>query len=790
MKKFFLIALISASTMFVCAQGPYSRVKLFADKDKIASLASNGLILDHGITKEGSYVICELSADELLVVESSGVAYEILIPDVTAFYEERNAPFLSQLEEIKRMEYVLNREWPVPEGFELGPVGGFLTIDQAMEHLDSMASIYPEMISPRYTLDYQTHNGRSLYWVRISDNPLVKQDKPEILYTGMIHAREAIGMQLLIFYMYYLLENYDTDPDVQYIIDNFELYFVPIVNPDGYAHNIQNSPGGGGMWRKNRRLNSGGSYGVDLNRNFGYMWGYDNTGSSPNPSNETYRGPFAFSEPETQCLRDFCEDYNFSVALNYHSYANLLLYPWGFTSILCPDESTFNAHAAIMTKENGYTYGPGNTTIYNTNGGSDDYMYGEQTTKNKIYSYTPEVGNASAGFWPPVSMIIPLCQENMWQNMMAAKLAGPYATVTDMSPAILEDESGLLLFEIKRLGLADDATYTVSAEPLDDALESVGPPQTFSDLEILETANGAFSYTLAEGIHNGAEISYLLTVDNGLITVSDTIRKVYGKPVVIFEDDASSFSNWTSSKWNITNLHSYSPDFSIADSPYGNYANNENNVMVLTDPIDLGNAAFAILNFWARWDIEADYDYVQVFVSDNYGVNWIPMHGQYTKTGGSNQAFGQPLYDGTQSTWVREEINLAPFLGSAIKIRFLLKSDTYVVADGFFWDDMTVTIVDFFTSVQGDEPESKTTWYSIRPNPASGLATLDYVPGELKGETSFVVYNAHGQIVYETMLSVNDAELSWSVAGWPAGMYFYMLHNESNRIASGKLMVE
>jgi murein tripeptide amidase MpaA len=97
-----------------------------------------------------------------------------------------------------------------------------------------------------------------------------------------------------MYYMWYLLENYGTDPEATYLVDNREMYFVPCFNPDGYEYNRQTDPNGGGMWRKNRR-NNGGSYGVDLNRNFGYMWGYDDLGSSPIPSSETYRGPSAFS---------------------------------------------------------------------------------------------------------------------------------------------------------------------------------------------------------------------------------------------------------------------------------------------------------------------------------------------------------------------------------------------------------------------------------------------------------------------------------------------------------------
>src|SRR6185503_2455375 len=103
-----------------------------------------------------------------------------------------------------------------------------------------------------------------------------------------------------------LLENYNTNPEVKYLIDNLEMYFVPVVNPDGYIYNETTNPNGGGMWRKNRRDNLDGEYGVDLNRNYGYNWGYDNNGSDPNTASDTYRGDTSFSEPETQNLKNFC----------------------------------------------------------------------------------------------------------------------------------------------------------------------------------------------------------------------------------------------------------------------------------------------------------------------------------------------------------------------------------------------------------------------------------------------------------------------------------------------------
>ena len=161
--------------------------------------------------------------------------------------------------------------------------------------------------------------------VKISNNPDVNEDKPEILYTALHHAREPMGMMQMIYYMYYLLENYGTDPEVTYLVNNREMYFIPVVNPDGYEYNRQTDPNGGGMWKKNRRKNDDGTYGVDLNRNYGpyIYWNAPNGGSSINPATDLYRGASPFSESETSAIRDFLSKKNFKNATN-----NRISNPW------------------------------------------------------------------------------------------------------------------------------------------------------------------------------------------------------------------------------------------------------------------------------------------------------------------------------------------------------------------------------------------------------------------------------------------------------------------------------
>ena len=153
------------------------------------------------------------------------------------------------------------------------------------------------------------------------------------------------------------------------------------------------------MWRKNRRNNGDGTWGVDLNRNFGFQWGFDDLGSSRSPAALNYRGPAPFSEPETQHLRDFITSQDFVFVVDYHSYSNLILWPWGFKTLLTPDNDIFTAVGDSIAALNGYTPGPIFSKIFPpANGNSLDWEYGEQAAKSKAFAFAPEVGGFSDGF--------------------------------------------------------------------------------------------------------------------------------------------------------------------------------------------------------------------------------------------------------------------------------------------------------------------------------------------------------------------------------------------------------
>ena len=448
MRRFtiFLSVVLFSASLFA-QQQQYSKVKISVNEAQLSLLAQAGIDVTEGYIKKGEFLVCDYSTQEIETINNLGLNYEIRIEDVAKYYRDRNIGLSTNVNDYKDAG-----DYEVPENFEFGSMSGHATFAEIVANLDNMVNLFPNLITIKESIG-QTIEGRDLWMVKISDNPNVNEPEPEVLYTALHHAREPAGVMQMLFYMYYLLENYDNDPFIHSLVDNTEMYFVPVVNPDGYVYNQTTNPNGGGMWRKNRRNNGTGSYGVDLNRNYGYMWGYDNSGSSPNPDDETYRGTAGFSEPEIAAIRDFCESHEIVNALNYHTYANELLYPWGYTPELCPDDNIFHAHANLMTQDNHYVYGPSNITIYATNGSSDDWMYGEQTTKDKIFAFTPECGGDGDGFWCPIDRIIPIAQENMIQNILLAAFAGSYADVKDVTPTIVNNTAENFEFEITRLDL-------------------------------------------------------------------------------------------------------------------------------------------------------------------------------------------------------------------------------------------------------------------------------------------------------------------------------------------------
>ncbi|MHC4534043.1 MAG: M14 family zinc carboxypeptidase [Planctomycetota bacterium] len=257
-----------------------------------------------------------------------------------------------------------------------------------------------------------THEGRDIWAIRISDNPSEDEQEPGAVFLGCHHAREWISVEVPLYIAQYLANNYNSDAEVKHLVDNCQIWIIPVVNPDGYEFSRSTNR----MWRKNRRDNGDGTFGVDLNRNYGYKWG--TVDASPRTSSIIYRGPSAFSEPETQAVRDLVSAYDFRILMTYHSFWQTIGYPWGYTREPAPDEPMFSDMTSNMieliynTSGAIYTYWLDTPDTYGFSGGTEDWSYGELGI-DSFGMELPPVTFGQGGFVLPESRILPTCVENM-----------------------------------------------------------------------------------------------------------------------------------------------------------------------------------------------------------------------------------------------------------------------------------------------------------------------------------------------------------------------------------------
>ncbi|MEV7191807.1 M14 family zinc carboxypeptidase [Streptomyces sp. NPDC093510] len=240
----------------------------------------------------------------------------------------------------------------------------------------------------------KTLQGKDILALKISKNAKKAKDgsKPSTLYMSNQHAREWITPEMTRRLMHHYLDNYGKDKRITKLVNSTELWFVLSANPDGYDYT--HAADGNRQWRKNLRDIDGDGKtapgdGVDLNRNFAYKWGYDNEGSSPEPSSETYRGTGPMSEPETKALDRFQKRIGFTYGINYHSAAELLLYGVGWqVATPTPDDVLYRALNGTPEKPAVPGYHPQvSSELYTTNGEAD----GHAGNINGISMFTPEM---------------------------------------------------------------------------------------------------------------------------------------------------------------------------------------------------------------------------------------------------------------------------------------------------------------------------------------------------------------------------------------------------------------
>tara|TARA_B100000700_G_scaffold33735_1_gene32494 strand:- start:1033 stop:3279 length:2247 start_codon:yes stop_codon:yes gene_type:complete len=643
-----------------------------------------GIPLDHYQKNKDNSLDIILSTSEIGILMNNGIEFEIMQDDITNYYLSRSRPSI-------------NRD------FSLGSMLGNYTLQEAINQMDTLSILYPNFVSEKDSIG-TSFEGRTIWAFKLSDNPAIDENEPEVLYTGLTHAREPLSMMNLFYFANWLCENYNNDLIANYLLDNREMWFIPIVNPDGYFYNETIAPDGGGMHRKNRRsnpqnsnCNTGTQQGVDLNRNYGYNWGANNSGSSGNPCSAVYRGSSAFSEPETEAVSNFILSREFNNALHYHSYSNLLIHSWGDGSY--PDEpylTTLREIGNEMTHYNGYLVGTGIETVgYTVNGDAVDWSYGNAG----LLSYTPEIGSFVDNFWPSEDRVIPLCQDQIYSNSIFAMVAGSDYIIYDklynnMYPSINDTISISLVIQNRGI-LSSNGPVTIDITPLNSFSNVSNDNIILESLSARSTDTTDILLSASSNIQNGFMGGIIVSIyDSSSYHIVDTVSIIFGDHQEIFFDGAENGMTEWSDDDNWGTIFDASEGLSsITDSPVGNYIGDwGSSTTQLSRIINFSGIFYPFVTFDAKWNIEKRYDFVQ-FQASTDGVNWTALSGNFTSIGSGSgvQTTGDPVYDGIQEDWINEVIDLSFYTDKPqVWLRFLLKSDGAVEEDGFYFDNFFI----------------------------------------------------------------------------------------------------
>ncbi len=407
-----------------------------------------------------------------------------------------------------------------------------------------------------------TYEGRTMWAVKISDNVGVDEDEPEVLLNHHQHAREHLTIEMALYTLNMLTDEYGADPRITGIVDSREIWLTFDANSDGGEFDI--ATGSYVSWRKNRQPNAGSSYvGTDLNRNWGYRWGCCG-GSSGTPSSTTYRGASAFSAPETSAIRDFVDSrvvgglQQIKTNIDFHTYGELVLWPYGYTYTDVPSDMTVDDHDTFVTMgqamaaTNGYTPQQ-SSDLYITDGTIDDWMYGV----HRIFSFTFEMYpvSSSPGFYPPDEVIPAETARNREAILYLIENAGcPYAVIGKQAqycetppgaPGALNATPGDAQISLTWSAASGATLYRVHR-----ATVSGGPYTT------VRTNLAGTSYT-DTGLTNGTAYHYVVTATNGAgegPNSNEASATPVAAPIIVTLVSAAAQDGWVLESGETTNV--------------------------------------------------------------------------------------------------------------------------------------------------------------------------------------------------------------------------------------------
>lgn len=311
-----------------------------------------------------------------------------------------------------------------------GPFEDWLPLEDVDAHLQELADQHAHA---GYVEVGASLEGRPLAGLSLSAGD--GDDRLGILVVGAQHAREWVSASAALWIADHLARGYGFDPEVTDLLDRYDVVVVPVANPDGYRFTWTTDR----LWRKNRRDNGDGSVGVDLNRNWDAAWGAP--GAADLPVSDNWPGTAAFSEPETQALRDWLLAHpRIGLHLDLHCTGQVALHPWGSTAEPAPDADALAAAtaaaAAAMTQVHGASYRSGafHGALYPAFGVAIDWSYGGWGVNSALFELRDR---GQYGFLLPADQIVPTAEE-AWAGLLAlaARPERPHLALVAVDPLV------------------------------------------------------------------------------------------------------------------------------------------------------------------------------------------------------------------------------------------------------------------------------------------------------------------------------------------------------------------
>ena len=626
----------------------------------------------------------QIKRENLDAISKLGIPHEVLIEDLQAHTNEG----WNRIVEAERFIQTLDQRGATIHD-DLW-FANYKQLNEITTYIDNIATLRPDLASTM--LIGQSWGGRDMFAITITgpDTPQNPQaDRPVVYIFSTVHAREWIAPMTTVYFASKLAQDYDTDPRTQAILDSIRVVIVPMGNPDGYLYTWSDER----YWRKTRRRNDAWSFGVDINRNWGYEWG--GLGASDSPWSDTYHGTAPFSEPETVALRDLALSFGDQLVahMEYHSYSQLVMWPFGYAygNITPePDRTYFDLLSNELSDEIKSVHGRNYTAmqsvdLYPAAGNAVDWFYGELDITSMIIELRPR----SADFNPPPHNILPNAQENYQAiKRYLERAIEPFSIWHQSAPTLQADTPIELVATIlDGLETFDPSSPTLYARTTPDdpftpiAMSSIGENQYAAnsppvpcgqileyyfqasnidgDLQTYPPAGSASPFgTLAEQLVIAHADDF--ETETGWIVGSDTDTATAGiwtrmdpQEVLTKQGDIAQPEN---------DRTSYGTRCWVTDGIAGANENDrdvDNGTTTLTSPIidaNQGNEPHISFWFWF-YRSDSNYDHLRVDLSNDNGNTWSIAR----------------YYNNTGQQWIQREIRIADILEPTdqMRIRFV-----------------------------------------------------------------------------------------------------------------------